>query len=146
NTQGVTGIQAVPAEFVAAQIDTLFADVRIDAVKIGMLGQQSVTRAVAERMMHWKPAHLVLDPVMIAKSGDALLERSAIHELRESLVPQSTMITPNLPEAGVLLDARPAETVKEMRHMAERLRRLLADDGHQIGRASGREREEISRL
>src|SRR5690606_7707959 len=58
NTQGVTGIQAVPAEFVAAQIDTLFADVRIDAVKIGMLGQQSVTRAVAERMMHWKPAHL----------------------------------------------------------------------------------------
>lgn len=130
NTQGVTGIQAVPAEFVAAQIDTLFADVRIDAVKIGMLGQQSVTRAVAERMTHWKPAHLVLDPVMIAKSGDALLERSAIHELRESLVPQSTMITPNLPEAGVLLDARPAETVKEMRHMAERLRRLLADDGH----------------
>lgn len=130
STQGVTGIQPVPAAFVTAQIDTLFSDVRIDAVKIGMLGQQSVTRAVAERMQHWKPAHLVLDPVMIAKSGDALLERSAINELRESLVPQSTLITPNLPEAGVLLDARPAETVKEMRRMAERLRRLLADDGH----------------
>ncbi len=130
NTQGVTGIQPVPAAFVTAQIDTLFADVRIDAVKIGMLGQQSVTRAVADRMQHWKPAHLVLDPVMIAKSGDALLERSAIDELRESLVPQSTLITPNLPEAGVLLDVRPAENVKEMRRMAERLRRLLADDGH----------------
>src|SRR5690606_22327478 len=130
NTQGVTGISPVPAEFVAAQIDTLFADVRIDAVKIGMLGQQSVTRMVADRLAHWKPTNLVLDPVRIAKSGDALLERSAIDELRESLVPQSTLITPNLPEAGVLVDARPAENVKEMRRMAERLRRLLADDGH----------------
>lgn len=130
STQGVTAISPVPAEFVGAQIDTLFADVRIDAVKIGMLGQQSVTRVVADRLAHWKPEHLVLDPVMIAKSGDALLERSAIDELRESLVPRSTMITPNLPEAGVLLNTRPAENVKEMRRMAERLRRLLADDGH----------------
>lgn len=128
NTLGVTSIAPVPPAFVASQIDTLFADVRIDAVKIGMLGQQAVTRVVAERMAHWQPKHLVLDPVMIAKSGDALLERSAIDELRESLVPQATMITPNLPEAGVLLDARPVETVKEMRRMAERLRRLLADD------------------
>jgi len=129
NTLGVTGISPVPPAFVAAQIDTLFADVRIDSVKIGMLGQQPVTRIVAERMAHWKPAHLVLDPVMIAKSGDALLERSAIDELRESLVPLATMITPNLPEAGVLLDSRPVETVKEMRRMAERLRRQLSDDG-----------------
>jgi len=129
NTRGVTGISPVPPEFVQQQIDTLFDDVRIDAVKIGMLGQQAVTRVVADRMAHWKPAHLVLDPVMIAKSGDTLLERSAIVELRDSLVPQASMITPNLPEAGVLLDARPAETLKEMRRMAERLRRLLADDG-----------------
>src|SRR5690606_41706728 len=63
NTQAVTGICPVPADFVAQQIDTLFADVRIDAVKIGMLGQQSVTRTVADRLSHWKPAHLVLDPV-----------------------------------------------------------------------------------
>lgn len=128
NTLGVTDIAPVAPGFVATQIDTLFADVRIDAVKIGMLGQQTVTRVVAERMAHWKPTHLVLDPVMIAKSGDALLEREAINELRESLVPQATMITPNLPEAGVLLDSRPVETVKEMRRTAERLRRLLADD------------------
>jgi len=130
STQGVTAISPVPPEFVAAQIDTLFADVRIDAVKIGMLGQQAVTRVVAERLAHWQPRHLVLDPVMIAKSGDALLERNAINELRESLLPQATLITPNLPEAGVLLDSRPVETVKEMRRMAERLRRLLADDEH----------------
>lgn len=130
NTLGVTDIAPVSANFVVTQIDTLFADVRIDAVKIGMLGQQSVTRAVADRMAHWRPKHLVLDPVMIAKSGDALLERSAIDELRESLVPLSSMITPNLPEAGVLLEARPAENVRDMRRMAEKLRRLLSDDGH----------------
>ena len=125
NTQGVTGICPVPVDFVRQQIDTLFADVRIDAVKIGMLGQEAVTRAVADRMAHFKPRHLVLDPVMIAKSGDHLLERAAVNALREELVPQCTMITPNLPEAGVLLDARPVETLKEMRQAAERLRRLM---------------------
>lgn len=129
NTQAVTGISAVPPQFVAQQIDTLFADVRIDAVKIGMLGQQAVTRVVAERLAYWKPAHLVLDPVMVAKSGDHLLERSAVSELRESLVPLATMLTPNLPEAGVLLGCSPADSLKEMRRMAEKLRRLLSDSG-----------------
>lgn len=128
NTQGVTGITPVPPDFVAQQIDTLFADVRIDAVKIGMLGQQSVIRIVAERLAHWKPAYLVLDPVMVAKSGDHLLERSAINELRDSLLPLATMLTPNLPEAGVLLGSSPVESLKEMRRTAEKLRRLLADD------------------
>lgn len=128
NTQAVTAIHPVPHEFVAQQIDTLFADVRIDAVKIGMLGQQRVTRTVAERLAHWKPAHVVLDPVMIAKSGDHLLERAAVDELRESLLPLATVVTPNLPEAGVLLDARPPENIKEMRKAAEKLRRLLTDD------------------
>lgn len=130
NTQGVTGIAPVPPAFVAQQIDTLFSDVRIDAVKIGMLGQQPVTRAVAERLAHWKPAHIVLDPVMIAKSGDALLEKPAIAELRESLLPLATVMTPNLPEAGVLLGTSPVESLKDMRRMAERLRRLMNDDGH----------------
>jgi hydroxymethylpyrimidine/phosphomethylpyrimidine kinase len=129
NTQAVTGIAPVPPAFVSAQIDTLFADVRIDAVKIGMLGQKAVTRVVAERLAHWKPAHLVLDPVMVAKSGDHLLERTAVDELRESLVPMATMLTPNLPEAGVLLGMGPADTLKEMRRVAEKLRRLLSDDG-----------------
>lgn len=129
NTRGVTGIAPVPPEFVALQIDTLFDDVRIDAVKIGMLGQRAVTRVVAERLAHWKPAHIVLDPVMIAKSGDALLEKPAINELRESLLPLATVLTPNLPEAGVLLGTSPVESIKEMRRVAERLRRLLSDNG-----------------
>src|SRR5690606_19228748 len=129
NTKGVTGISPVPAEFVAQQIDTLFADVRVDAVKIGMLGQQAVTRAVAERLAHWKPAHIVLDPVMIAKSGDPLLERSAIDELRDSLIPLATVLTPNLPEAGVLIEGSPADNLRDMRKVAEKLRRLLNDSG-----------------
>ncbi|NYT37603.1 bifunctional hydroxymethylpyrimidine kinase/phosphomethylpyrimidine kinase [Allopusillimonas soli] len=129
NTRGVTGICPVPTEFVAQQIDTLFDDVRIDAVKIGMLGHKAVTRTVADRMAHWKPPHLVLDPVMVAKSGDHLLERSAVDELRESMIPLASMITPNLPEAGVLLGAAPVESLKEMRRVAEKLRRLMADDG-----------------
>jgi hydroxymethylpyrimidine/phosphomethylpyrimidine kinase len=127
NTQAVTGISPVPPEFVAAQIDTLFADVRVDAVKIGMLGQQAVTRVVADRLAYWKPKHLVLDPVMVAKSGDHLLERAAIHELRESLLPLATILTPNLPEAGVLLGTSPVDSVRDMRRMAEKLRRLLND-------------------
>ena len=129
NTQGVTGIQPVPPEFVRLQIDTLFSDVAIAAVKIGMLGQRPVTLVVAERLAHWKPATCVLDPVMIAKSGDALLERDAIGALREALLPVATMITPNLPEAGVLLEQRAPETLSEMRRAAERLRDTMAHEG-----------------
>src|SRR3546814_18577754 len=77
----------------------------------------------------WKPAHLVLDPVMVAKSGDHLLERAAVNELRESLLPLASMITPNLHEAGVLLSASPVETLKEMRRKAEKLGPLLNDSG-----------------
>lgn len=129
NTQTVAGILPIPPAFVAEQIDTLFADVRVDAVKIGMLGQQAVIRAVAERLAHWQPEHLVIDPVMVAKSGDHLLERQAIHELRDNLLPLATILTPNLPEAGVLLGSSAVESLKEMRRVAEKLRRLLNDRG-----------------
>lgn len=130
NTQGVTAIAPVAPDFVGQQIDTLFADLRIDAVKIGMLGQRPVTTIVAEKLAKWLPPHVVLDPVMVAKSGDHLLEREAIGALREALLPQATLLTPNLPEAGVLLDERPVETVKEMRRVAERLRNIMAYAGH----------------
>ena len=128
NTQAVTDIYAVDPAFIKKQIDTLFADVRIDAVKIGMLGQQPVIRTVVECLAHWQPKHLVLDPVMVAKSGDYLLEQAANHEMREAMLPLATIITPNLPEAGVLLDERPVESIKEMYRVAEKLRRLMADD------------------
>lgn len=129
NTRAVTGVLPVAPAFVAEQIDTLLGDVRIAATKIGMLGQAPVIAAVAERLAHWKVAPVVLDPVMVAKSGDALLEKAAVGALREALLPLATVMTPNLPEAGVLLEARAPETLKEMTRAAEKLRDLLRSDG-----------------
>jgi hydroxymethylpyrimidine/phosphomethylpyrimidine kinase len=129
NTVGVAGIFPIPPAFVREQIDVLFADVRIDGAKIGMLGQAGVIQAVADRLAHWLPAHLVLDPVMVAKSGDPLLERTAVGALREALLPLATMITPNLPEAGVLLEARAPDNLQEMRRCAERLREAMTHAG-----------------
>jgi hydroxymethylpyrimidine/phosphomethylpyrimidine kinase len=129
NTVGVDGIFPVPPDFVRMQIDTLWQDVRIDAVKIGMVGQAPVITVVAERLAHWRPPHLVLDPVMIAKSGHGLLERAAVGALIESLLPLATMITPNLPEAGVLLEGRAPDNPKEMARCAERLREKMAHAG-----------------
>lgn len=125
NTQAVTAVHTPPIEFLQQQIDTLFADVRIDAVKLGMLGTADVVRTVAERLAHFSAPFVVCDPVMVAKSGDHLLAKSAIAMLHEALLPQSFMITPNLPEAGVLLEARAPESVKEMYRAVERLRELL---------------------
>ena len=130
NTQAVTDISPVNPQFVRAQLDTLFADVTIHATKIGMLGQTGVIEVVADRLGHFKPAHIVLDPVMVAKSGDLLLEQKAVGALREQLLPLATIITPNLPEAGVLLEMRSVETVREMRRVAERLRNLMTHSGH----------------
>lgn len=136
NTQGVAGVHGVPPPFVRLQLDTLFADVRIDAAKVGMLGTAEIAIAVAEGLAPPVSAgrlpHLVVDPVMVAKSGDALLGREAIATLIEAVLPLATVLTPNLPEAGVLLDARPPDNLKEMRRTAERLRRLLRDDGRRF--------------
>ncbi|MDR1661843.1 MAG: bifunctional hydroxymethylpyrimidine kinase/phosphomethylpyrimidine kinase [Azoarcus sp.] len=128
NTRGVSGVHTPPVEFLRLQIDTLFADVPIHAVKIGMLGNAAVAETVADRLAHWRVTNLVLDPVMVAKSGDALLERAAIGMLREALLPLTTVVTPNLPEAGKLLGARAPESAREMRRAVERLRDLLPHD------------------
>jgi len=125
NTRAVTGVHTPPVEFLRNQIDTLFADVRIDAVKIGMLGTADIVRTVADRLAHFEARLVVCDPVMVAKSGDHLLAREAVAMLREALLPQSFMITPNLPEAGVLLESRAPDSVREMYRVAERLRELL---------------------
>lgn len=117
NTQAVTGVLPVAPEFVTAQLDTLFADVRIDAVKIGMLGQAAVIRAVAAALRRYAPRWIVLDPVMVAKSGDKLLEDSAIDALKTELLPLASVVTPNLPEASVLL-GREVARYEEMRTAA----------------------------
>lgn len=125
NTQAVTGVHAPPTDFLRLQIDTLFADVKIHAVKLGMLGSAEIVATVADRLAHFDAPFVVCDPVMVAKSGDHLLARNAVAMLIEALLPRSFMITPNLPEAGVLLEQRPPETVKEMYRAAERLREML---------------------
>jgi hydroxymethylpyrimidine/phosphomethylpyrimidine kinase len=124
NTRGVTGIHNVPPEFVALQIDTVFADLRVDAVKVGMISTDDIARAVATSLRRAGARNVVLDPVMIAKSGHALLDPSAVSALREELVPLSTVITPNLPEAGVLLDGEMPKSLAEMRDAVRALHRL----------------------
>lgn len=125
NTQAVTGVHTPPTDFLRLQIDTLFADVNIHAVKLGMLGSADIVATVADRLAHFDAPNVVCDPVMVAKSGDHLLARNAVAMLIEALLPRSFMITPNLPEAGVLLEQRAPETVKEMYRAAERLREML---------------------
>ncbi len=129
NTKGVTGVALTEPAFVAEQIDTLFDDVEISAVKIGMLGSAPLISTVAQRLRAVTgPIPIVLDPVMVAKSGHALLAEDATAVLIEQLIPMATVITPNLPEAGVLLNEPPPETLAEMRAVAEKLRRLMTSD------------------
>lgn len=126
NTRAVTAIHDVPPDFVRAQIDAVFDDIRIDAVKIGMLSRPEVIVAVAERLRHWRPRWVVLDPVMVAKSGDRLLQPEAVAALRDELLPLADLITPNLPEAAVLLGEEPARERRAMGRIAARLQGLGA--------------------
>src|SRR4051794_38078378 len=104
NTQGVSAIHQVPAAFVTVQIDAVFADLAIRAVKIGMVAELSVIDAIAAGLDRWSPNHVVFDPVMVATSGDRLLASEAVDALRKKLIPRANLITPNLPEAAALLD------------------------------------------
>src|ERR1700710_2769179 len=104
NTKGVSGIHPVPADLVTAQIDAVFGDLDVRAAKIGMTAQPATIDAIAAALTRWGPKHVVLDPVMVATSGDRLLAADAIEGLRTKLIPQASLITPNLPEAGALLD------------------------------------------
>jgi hydroxymethylpyrimidine/phosphomethylpyrimidine kinase len=123
NTRAVTGIHEVPPEFLALQLDTLFDDVRIDAVKIGMLATPALIEVVAATLARESPAHVVLDPVMVAKSGARLLRPDAVATLVAQLVPRATLLTPNLPEAEALLGRA---IVAEPEPMADAARALLA--------------------
>jgi hydroxymethylpyrimidine/phosphomethylpyrimidine kinase len=141
NTQGVTGIHRVPADFVAAQIDAVFADLDVKAVKIGMTAETAVIGAIAAGLARWSPDHVVLDPVMVATSGDRLLAPEAIEALRRTLIPRARLITPNLPEAAALLDESVAETESGISQQGRRLLALgcaavLIKGGHGQGTES----------
>lgn len=121
NTQGVTGIHDVPADFVAAQIDAVFADLAVGAVKTGMVSRPDVISTIADRLDRYRPRAVVVDPVMVATSGDRLLAPEAISLVRTLLLPRASIITPNLPEAAALLDAEVATDERAMQNQAEQL-------------------------
>lgn len=138
NTQGVAAIHHVPAHFVTAQIDAVFGDLDVGALKIGMVAQAAVIDAIAAGLSRWTPARVVLDPVMVATSGAHLLERDAIEALRSKLVPRVQLLTPNLPEAAVLLDEPVAEEETGIVRQGQRLLELgcaavLIKGGHMQG-------------
>lgn len=104
NTRTVAAIQAVSSRMLALQLDTLADEFRIDAVKIGMLGSRAAIRCVVRFLRDLRPAHVVLDPVLRASAGPALLPPQALAALRDDLLPMATLVTPNLPEASILLE------------------------------------------
>ena len=117
NTQGVQAILDVPADFIKAQLDSVFSDIAVNAVKIGMLSQSEVIRTVRDGLDQYGVERLVVDPVMVATSGDKLLRDDAINTLKEWLIPKATIITPNLPEAAVLLDCPIPDDMADMEAM-----------------------------
>ena len=127
NTHEVTGIFAVPPEFIGQQIDAVMEDIGTDAVKIGMLHSPEVIEAVAAKLDQWNCPNVVADPVMVSKSGDKLLQDEAVRALKKLLIPRADIITPNLPEASVLLE-RDVQTHEDMIQAAMDLADLGCDN------------------
>ncbi len=123
NTLAVTAIHALPADFIASQLDAVLSDIGADAVKIGMLHAPEIIGTVAEALRRHKSVNIVVDPVMVAKSGDALLRADAVAALRTTLIPMADLITPNLPEAAALL-GRPVDGIDDMEPAARDLAAL----------------------
>ncbi len=152
NTTGVFAVHEVPPEMVAAQIDAVASDIGVDAAKTGMLSSAPIIEAVVDRVRHHRIHNLVVDPVMVAKSGAPLLRPEAQQALRDRLLPLAVVVTPNLPEAEVLL-GRPIRDLRSMREAAQALRDLgprtvLVKGGHLHGDAvdvfyDGEEWEEL---
>lgn len=137
NTRAVAAAEPVGAALVAAQMEAVFDDIAFDAVKIGMLGEIATIEAVEEGLARWR-GPVVLDPVMVAKSGDPLLADGAVAVLRDRMLPLAVLLTPNLPEAARLLDRAPAESEDAMVEQGEALlslgpRAVLVKGGHGEG-------------
>jgi hydroxymethylpyrimidine/phosphomethylpyrimidine kinase len=135
NTMGVSGIHQVPAEFVTAQIDAVFSDLDVGAVKIGMVAQPASIDAIVAGIKRWSPKHVVLDPVMVATSGDRLLAPDAVAVLKRDLIPRALVVTPNLHEAAALTGLPLAQNEDEMRAQAHALlsigaKAVLIKGGH----------------
>ena len=153
NTVSVTGVHEVPVEMVAAQIEAVLSDIGADAVKTGMLFSSDIIETVARELAHFRVQQLVVDPVMVAKSGDRLLRAEAVDALRRSLFPLATVVTPNIPEAETLTDMR-IESASDARRAAEKIvgmgaKSVVVKGGHLPGAPvdllyDGREYREFS--
>lgn len=141
NTLGVQSVYTLPAEFVAAEIDSVFDDLTVNAVKIGMLSSAEIIETVAASLSKKTASFIVLDPVMVSTSGDLLLDPDAISVLRMQLLPIANLVTPNLPEAARLLECHVADSLAEMKRQAAAICKLgakavLLKGGHAKGAES----------
>ncbi len=141
NTRGVQAIHDVPPDFIAAQMDSVFSDLKVGAAKIGMLSQVAVIEAVAAGLDRHRVGQVVLDPVMVATSGDRLLNPDAVSALRRLLFPRAVLVTPNLLEAAALLDQPVSRTEDDMLAQGQALvaqgaRAVLMKGGHAMGDTS----------
>lgn len=141
NTCGVQSVYPIDPGFVAAQLDSVLSDVRIDSVKIGMLANAAIIEIVTEQLRRYPVPFVVLDTVMLAKSGDPLLAPDAVETMRQRLLPQVALITPNLPEAAALLGCPLASDEQQMREQGRALLALgcqgvLMKGGHLTGEDS----------
>ena len=140
NTTGVTGIMEVTPEFLAQQLDSIFTDIRPDAVKIGMVSSSALIHVIAEKLKEYKAENIVVDPVMVATSGSKLISDDAIETLKTCLMPLSSILTPNIPEAEVLAEMK-VETEEEMILAAKKISEtfhcaVLCKGGHQLNDAN----------
>lgn len=136
NTVGVTAIMETPADFLKAQMDAVFTDIRPDAVKVGMVSSPELAAVIAERLRFYKAENIVLDPVMIATSGASLIQERTLSFLREQLFPLATVLTPNLAEAEILAGFS-VKTYHDMEKAAERVGKsygcaVLVKGGHSL--------------
>lgn len=141
NTCGVTGVLAIEAEFIGQQLDAVASDMDIRAVKTGMLGDAATVAAVVAGIVRHRLKAVVVDPVMVATSGDLLLAPDAVGAVRQTLIPLASLITPNLHEAAELLGMQPAQSLDDMEHQGRRLLELgpgavLIKGGHAKGDAT----------
>ncbi len=140
NTTGVQGILGVDSEFVEKQIESVFDDIRPDAVKIGMVASADIIKSIADELVKYEAKNIVVDPVMVATSGARLIEEDAINALKEYLLPIATILTPNIPEAEVLSNMR-ITTAEEMISAAKKISEeyncaVLCKGGHNLNDAN----------
>lgn len=140
NTTGVQGIMEVSPEFLGMQIDSVFTDIRPDAVKIGMVSSVDLIHVIADKLTKYRAENVVVDPVMVATSGSRLINEDAVKALKEKLLPLATLVTPNIPESEVLSGMK-IETKEDMLKVAEMLGEtyhcaVLCKGGHSLNDAN----------